>query len=605
MASMRTQDSAEQQVALVMQVDAACERFETDFRAGRSPLIENLLSEYPESARLPLLRELLALELELRRKQGDRPAADEYLARFPDRGELIQEIFHEATAPSAADAATASEQGTIWGWSHRSDAAHPPQDPHVSPDAPERFGDYELLGEIARGGMGIVYRARQVKLNRVVALKMILSGRFATEEEVQRFQREAEAAASLDHPHIVPIYEVGRHRGRSFFSMKLIEGGSLSKHLARLLHDPRAAARLMVTVARAVHDAHRRGFVHRDLKPANILLDASGHPHVTDFGLAKQIGKGGTLTESGVILGTPSYMAPEQAAGRSDVSARADIYSLGAILYELLTGRPPFRAETVMETVVQVLEVEPIPPSRVRSGVPRELEQICLKCLEKNPGGRYTTASALADDLERYLRGEGAEASRSSLGDHLRRSLRREPELAARLLGLALIGLLTQVNFVLNPNPDVAVHIGVSMVEALWFFTSLGLHRLSRSTGAWSRWGRATWIAVDIAHATAMLRILDAGTSSLVVCYPLLIAASGLWYRVRLVWLTTALAIAGYGALALDTYLRGVSTDSNYYPHVFIVVLAVTGFVVAHPIKRIWALSSYYEHRPCAAVTED
>jgi serine/threonine-protein kinase len=333
------------------------------------------------------------------------------------------------------------------------------------------------------------------------------------------------------------------------------------------------------------------------LKPSNILLDASGQPHVTDFGLAKRVGGDCGLTQSGALLGTPAYMAPEQAAGRAtQVAATSDVYSLGAILYELLTGRPPFRAETVVETVVQVMEREPMRPNRVRPGIPRDLEMICLKCLEKDPKGRYPSAAALADDLERFLRGEGADVGRIGLVDRLRRWVRREPELASRLLSLSAVGSLTQVNYFCNPSPDVPVHWGVTAVELLWMATSLLFHRLSRRESCAER-VRSMWVVADVVLLTAMLRLLDATTSSLVVGYLLLIAASGLTSRVRLVWFTTALAEVAFAALAVDANFRGGVGDSNYHPNIVMAALAITGFVVAQQVKRIWALSSYYEHR--------
>src|SRR5262245_49673696 len=290
------------------------------------------------------------------------------------------------------------------------------------------FGDYELLEEVARGGMGVVFRARQISLNRIVALKMILAGQLASPAAVQRFKTEAEATANLDHPNIVPIYEIGEHEGHHYFSMRFIEGGTLTQAVAQEKFTPHRATQLMATVARAVHYAHQRGILHRDLKPGNILLDAKGQPHVTDFGLAKALESGSDLTGSSAILGTPSYMSPEQAAGHAKgLTTGADVYSTGAILYELLTGRPPFRGATPLETMRRVMETEPKKPRSLNPRVDRDLETICLKCLEKDPARRYASANGLANDLERWVRHEPMSARPTSTPEHVWKWLHRRP----------------------------------------------------------------------------------------------------------------------------------------------------------------------------------
>jgi serine/threonine-protein kinase len=295
---------------------------------------------------------------------------------------------------------------------------------------------YEILGELGRGTMGVVYKARHLRLNRLVALKVILEGRHARPEDLLRFLSEAEVLARCRHPHVVVIYEVGWHDGRPYLTAELVEGGTLARKCGRP-QPPRWAAELLEAVARAVHQAHRRGVIHRDLKPANVLLTRGRRPKLTDFGLAKRLTGDTGLTETGALLGTPNYMAPEQALCQ-DVGAAADVYALGAILYELLTGEPPFRAASMLLALERIVSEPPRPPRRLCPSVPRDLEAICLKCLEKEPRDRYGSAAELAADLRRFLAGEPTKARPPSAGRRAGAWLRRRPAVLGGLGGAAV-----------------------------------------------------------------------------------------------------------------------------------------------------------------------
>jgi serine/threonine protein kinase/tetratricopeptide (TPR) repeat protein len=313
---------------------------------------------------------------------------------------------------------------------------------------PMEFDDYELLKEIGRGGQGVVYRARQKSLNRTVALKVIGVGRWATEAHLRRFRLEAEAAASLNHPSIVPIHEIGERDGCCYFSMNLVEGGQLDEVVRREAMPIRRAAELIAKLARTVHYAHEHGILHRDIKPGNVLLDAEGEPHLTDFGLARLVETESTVTRTTDVLGTPSYMAPEQATGNNAALTRAtDVYGLGAVLYQLLTGRPPFAGGTTYETVRLVLETDPRQPRLLNPKVDRDLSTICLKCLEKNPQRRYPAAAGLAEDLERWLRREPIRARHTGLFTYGRKWLQRNPTTAVSVASLA--GLIAAVGVII------------------------------------------------------------------------------------------------------------------------------------------------------------
>jgi WD40 repeat protein len=379
-------------------------------------------------------------------RQGTAPSREELLAKHPEYAKELdsflagQAALKRVAPPPRSPLETATFDGR--------------DRPIAVPGEVVRyFGDYELISEIARGGMGVVYRARQVSLNRVVALKMILSGQLAAESDVTRFRAEAEAAANLDHPNIVPIYEVGEHQGQHYFSMKLVDGGSLSQSLAGKKPPIRDLVQKLAIVSRAVHYAHQRGIMHRDLKPANILLDSQGHPHISDFGLAKHLTGDSRLTMSGSIVGTPSYMPPEQALGSKGITVAADVYSLGAILYEFLVGKPPFKGESILETLRQVREQEPVRPRVIDPAVDRDLETIALKCLEKDPARRYESAAALADDLQCWLEGKPIAARPATSAERAWKWARRRPAIAGLIAAVAaslIVGIAVSTGFALD-----------------------------------------------------------------------------------------------------------------------------------------------------------
>jgi serine/threonine protein kinase len=365
------------------QVNAACEPFEQAWKAGQRPRIEDYLGDTPQSERSALLRELIALDIYYRRQAGEDPQPEEYRARFP-------ELDLPTEAPTQSH--PAPQQGG-------------PKPPAHWPQLP----GYEIQAFIDGGGQGDVYCARQVRLDRLVALKVLRDSAVGDRELLARFHREGRLSARLDHPNIVRLYHHDEHDGRLYFTMEFVEGGSLKDRLASARRlAPAEAADLVATLAAAVQHAHDQGVVHRDLKPGNVLFTRSGTPKIADFGLAKRLGGDASdLTDTRAILGTAGYMAPEQATGQSKHATEAtDVYGLGAILYRTVTGQAPFTGEDWLEVLIQVRTQPPLPPAHWRPDLPAVLEQICLKCLEKNPERRYPSAGALAADLRRYLAGE-------------------------------------------------------------------------------------------------------------------------------------------------------------------------------------------------------
>ncbi len=415
------------------------------------------------------LDEIVASYLEACERSGTRPR-EEWLSRHPEFADDLQDFFE---AEDVAGRATRASRRV----------------PSITPiERVGTFGDYELLEEIGRGGMGIVYRARQKSLNRIVALKTIIAAQLATDEQVSRFRTEALSAARLKHPHLVTVHHVGEYEGQPFFCMEHVEGRNLRDVIGGQPLEFRRAARYLKAAAEGIQYAHEQGVQHRDLKPSNVLLDSSDQPRITDFGLAKLAEEEATqITVSGAILGTPSYMPPEQAEGRrGQISERSDVYSLGAILYEMVAGVPPFRGETHAETLAQVIMSEPVPPRAINPRVPMDLETICLRCLEKEPARRYASAGELAADLGRFLEGDPIIAQPVGYAGKAWRWCRRTSSIVRLKTRLATVGLvlgpLLAFLLVFGPRlglplelasgrPELNTMTGILALMAVWWLT--------------------------------------------------------------------------------------------------------------------------------------
>ena len=510
--------------------------------------------------------------------------------QIPDHGDLLQRYPQYAEALGQFLESDLKMRQSTFGWPRRQ------ADTGLSDNAPpmDTLGNYQLLEEVARGGMGIVYKARQTQLNRTVALKMILTGQLAHETEIQRFHTEAAAAAGLEHPGIVPILEIDQQDGFHYYTMSFVEGESLAQRLERGPLPHQEAAILMQKVCAAVSYAHQHRILHRDLKPGNILIDQDGQPKITDFGLAKSLDGEQDLTTTGEILGTLQFMAPEQAAARHDeVAETADVYSLGAILYCCLTGNPVFSSTSHIELLLQVLEQEPTELRRLVPKVPADLEAICLRCLEKDPKRRYQTAQEMVQDLDRYLAREPILATAGSYQNRIRRWIRQKPLLAAHVGGL-LLAELCRHSYLIDKNVEQLSwnHFQFSLILGGWMvacFAFQWMHNRQRYRDT----ARYLWSAADVAMVTICLNMMDDPIATLLMAYALLIVVAGLFMRVQLVWFVTTICVLSL-LLLLRTRPEEVEQPLPVALMLIGLLLTIAG-IISFQVRRLRTLSQIYE----------
>ncbi len=524
-----------------------------------------------------LLAELL-VELTERAQRGEHVEIENCCREHPDLADELRELWAAVMVAEAAGSHASKTQES-------SDA---PDAPVLRMELPCRFGDFELLEEVGQGGMGVVYRARQISLNREVAVKMILRGRLASSTDLDRFQAEAKAAARLDQPGIVPVYEVGEHDAQPYFCMKYVKGHTLLDELKEGPLSDRRSAIVLGMVARAIHHAHRHGVLHRDLKPSNILIDEKGNPHITDFGLAKQVSDPASLTRTGAVLGTPAYMAPEQAAGaRGAVGPASDVYSLGSILYHALTGRPPFQADSPVDVVLKVLDQEPMPPRMVNSKADRDLEMITLRCLQKPPDLRYDTARALADDLDAFLNNEPI-AARTGRLSQVFSQLFRETHHAVVLENWGLLWMWHSLALLTACVLTNAMYWwGLKEESDRWWYLLLW------TAGFWTwagvfwfvrrRMGPVTFVERQIAH------VWGASTLAIALLFPL-----EWWLDLEVLKLSPVLGLIG----AMVFLIKGGILSGSFYIQAVALVLATAAMAtwpdIAHLIFGVVSAGCFF-----------
>ncbi len=477
--------------------------------------------------------------------------------------------------------------------------------PSLLSEYPFDFGPYKILGELGRGGMGVVYKGVQKDLDRVVSIKVILSNRLLAWKNVLRFRSEAKAAASVRHSNIVGIYETGKVLGQHYIAMEYIEGESLARRNRMNPLSTEEAIRVVARVARAIAHLHAKNIVHLDLKPSNILIDPTGQPFVTDFGLARGLGGRGIGKDTEAISGTPCYMAPEQAKGdESEIGPLCDVYGLGAVLYELLTKSPPFKSEDAFETLVKVIEEEPQPPRSISPEIPKTIEKICLRCLEKDPEKRYASANDLADDLDRFLAGDIVESTATSLPDLIKCWIRRNPALSSHLIVLSFFMGIELLWYHLFKIRTAEYHYTLLSILTLWVFTSIGLDGFLKKP-KFEKAARLLWAAADVIFLTAALLNNGGITSHLLILYPILLAASGLWFQINLVWTVTVITLFSYGFLIGHAHFFRPEIEIHFDHHiVFLASIFSIGFLISLLVRRLELLLSYGRRRPSLVQTK-
>lgn len=524
-------------------IDRICDEFENAWRQGKEPGIDDYLGAATEPLRSRLFQELLLSDLELRYRGGNTVDTGRYLSQFPDRKQEIQAVIEQYRKELPLQLPQAAAGMSAVSATSRAD--------EENKSAGRQYGSYRLLHEVARGGMGIVFKAYDTKLQRVVALKMILDRNLASQEAVHRFQAEAETAAGLNHPGIVPVYDVGSEAGQHYYVMGFVEGDALSDELRRRSFSPSESARLILELASAVAYAHEHGIVHRDLKPGNILFSSEGKPQITDFGLAKRTDQNRDISVDGQVLGTPGYMAPEQAAGDIERSGpSADIYALGAILYHLLAGHPPFR--TALDSLVYVLEQDPVPPRTLNRRVPRDLNVICMKCLHKDPADRYDSARQLASDLQSYLDGGVIQARPASFRRRLQRWGRHRPRLACVLVTVSGFYAHHLISYATGNEGSRGLFHWQATFTAMLVCCYAAIYQMFLVRPQAKPLVLRAWVGSDVLVFTLFLLFAAGGPRSpLVAIYFCMLASAALSFDRYMVWWVTAACMLSYLVLSL------------------------------------------------------